>query len=83
MALAERVNAGPDDKSIPGLPCSIGALLDKLEGDDREALLVMLGTPEKRGWTQRQIYETLTAEGYVVGRQTPNRHRAGTCRCVA
>jgi hypothetical protein len=42
----------------------------------------MLGTPEKRGWSQRDIYEALTAEGHEVGFQSINRHRGGACRCA-
>ena len=79
MALADRILEQPD--IIHGLPCSIGALLARLDGAERDALLTMLGTPEQRGWSQGQIYDALTAEGYTVGRQSINRHRAGTCRC--
>ena len=64
-----------------GTPCSVGALLDQLEGAELEALQTMLGTPEKRGWSQAEIYKALTAEGYEVGLQTINRHRGGQCRC--
>ena len=81
MALSDRVNQ--HSPVMHGLPCSIGALLERLEGDERDALLTMLGTPERRGWSQHQIYDALTAEGYQVGRQTVNRHRARHCRCFS
>lgn len=81
MALAQRIKDQQHPSKMSGLPCSIGVLLAQLEGDERAALLEMLGTPERRGWSQHQIYDALTAEGYTVGRQSINRHRAGHCRC--
>lgn len=78
MALAERIN---DPAPISGLPCSIGALLAKLPKTEAAALNTMLtGTPTRR-WSQTEIYTAITAEGYDVGRQSVNRHRAGQCRC--
>lgn len=79
MALAERLNS----RTAPatGRPCSVGALLEALDGDERAALLHMLGTPEQRGWSEGEIYDALIAEGYTVGRQSINRHRGGRCRC--
>jgi hypothetical protein len=41
----------------------------------------MLGTSENPGWSEGEIYDALLAEGYVVGRQSINRHRGGRCRC--
>lgn len=80
MSLAERVKT-PPATAIHGLPCSVGLLLDTLEGDELDALKAMLGTPEQRGWSQSDIYDALTSEGYEVGRQSINRHRSGRCRC--
>lgn len=79
MALADRVN----HRNLPvhGLPCSIGTLLEQLEGAELEALQTMLGDEKHRGWSQSEIYDALTAEGYEVGRQSINRHRGGRCRC--
>lgn len=81
MALSDRLNQPP--KPIHGYPCSVGHLLATLEGDERAALLTMLGTPEKRGWPATAIYDALKAEGHEVGLQTVNRHRGGKCRCKA
>jgi hypothetical protein len=64
-----------------GSPCSVGALLGQLDGDELEALRLMLGTPDKRGWAAGDIYDALTAEGYAVSYQQINRHRGGKCRC--
>lgn len=76
MALADRLQSTP--QRLAGLPCSIGALEDRLDGDEREALDSML---HKLGWSAERIYAALTAEGYDVGRQTINRHRSRSCRC--
>ena len=76
MALADRVN-DQTPKRVHGLPCSVGRLLDTLPEPEADALKHMLGN----GWSQNQIYEALTAEGYSPGRQTINRHRSQSCRC--
>lgn len=76
MALADRLNNTP--QRITGLPCSVGALEDRLQGEEREALDAML---HSLGWSAERIYAALTAEGYDVGRQTINRHRSRACRC--
>lgn len=80
MALADRLTTPPAPKH--GYPCSVGVLLDTLDQDDRDALLTMLGTPERRGWSASDIYDALIAEGHKVGLQTINRHRGGKCRCA-
>lgn len=79
MALSDRLLNKPE--TIHGKPCSVGVLLTTLEGNDLDALRTMLGTPERRGWSEGDIYDALTAEGYSVGRQSINRHRGGRCRC--
>ena len=79
MSLSDRVKTPP--RRNTGFDCSVGRLLDTLEDDELAALIEMLGTPEKRGWSQSDIYDALTAEGHEVGRQTINRHRAQACRC--
>jgi hypothetical protein len=81
MALAERLNNRT--APIQGKPCSVGSLVTKLEGAELAALLTMLGTTSEPGWTEGEIYDALIAEGYVVGRQSINRHRGGRCRCQA
>lgn len=80
MALTDRLDKRPVSRH--GLPCSVGQLLQTLEGEELEALQIMLGDPHKRdGWTATDIWTALTAEGYKVGYQTINRHRGGKCRC--
>lgn len=81
MALAERV--GNRTPNVHGKPCSIGALLEQLQDspDELAALKAMLGTRDKPGWSQAEIYDALTSEGFVVGHQSINRHRGQRCRC--
>lgn len=77
MALADRITTQPR-AVVHGLPCSIGALLATLEGDERAALHAML---YDLGWNAGQVYDALRDEGYAVGRQSINRHRGEKCRC--
>jgi hypothetical protein len=80
MALSDHVK-NPQPLPIHGRTCSVGELLAALPEPEAEALNVMLtGTPQRR-WSQTEIYDAVTAEGHVVGRQSINRHRAGRCRC--
>ncbi|HKY58364.1 MAG TPA: hypothetical protein VJL80_10025 [Aeromicrobium sp.] len=76
MALVDRLTDTP--ARLQGKPCSIGDLESRLDGAELDALNAMLYT---LGWSQARIYEALTAEGYDVGRQSINRHRARACRC--
>lgn len=77
MALANK----KPPKSMHGLPCSVGELLNNLEGDELAALKTMLGTPEQRGWSATAIWQACRDEGYEIGLQSVNRHRGGKCRC--
>lgn len=76
MALSERVNVPPPP--IHGTPCSIGSLLDTLEGDELAAFEGMLAS---RQWNASMIYDAVRDEGYMIGRQSINRHRGRKCRC--
>jgi hypothetical protein len=78
MALSDKLDQAP--RRSAGIPCSVGALEDKLDGKEADALYAMLHT---LGWSATRVYETLSAEGYEVGRQTINRHRSRGCRCFA
>lgn len=81
MALADRLAERSAPR--PPEPCPLGKLLAELDGAELQALKVMLGTPEKRGWTAPEIYADLQAEGYTVGFKAINKHRGGTCRCAS
>lgn len=76
MALADRLDNTPG--RIHGLPCSVGALEQRLQGEEADALQAML---HALGWSARRIHDALAAEGYDVGYQTINRHRSRACRC--
>jgi hypothetical protein len=77
VALADK--KPPESKH--GIPCSIGELLNALEGAELEAFKAMLGTPERRGWTATAIWQACRDEGHQIGLQSVNRHRGGKCRC--
>jgi hypothetical protein len=76
MALSDKLAQTP--RRTTGLPCSVGALLDKLPPDEADALEQMMGP---LGWSAARIYEALAVEGHEVGRQTIGRHRSRSCRC--
>ena len=78
MALKDRLSDTPKKQS--GHPCSVGALLEKLDSDEHAALNAML---YDLGWSGTKIHAALSAEGYEVGKQTVNRHRSRACRCFA
>ena len=79
MALADRLKT---QAPAPTDICPMGRLLTELHGKELAALKLMLGTPEKRGWTAPAIYEALQAEGHPVGFKAINKHRGGNCRCA-
>lgn len=79
MALVDHLSQQPVPKH--GHPCSVGVLLDTLEGAERDALVTMLGTQEVRGWPAPAIWNACKAEGHTLGLQSINRHRGGKCRC--
>lgn len=58
----------------------MGALLERLDPAERDALNAML---YELSWSGTQIHSALAAEGYEVGKQTVNRHRGKQCRCFA
>jgi hypothetical protein len=77
MALSDRI-AKPPAATQHGLPCSIGSLVEQLDGAELAALNTML---YDLGWNAGQVYDALRDEGYTVGRQSINRHRGQKCRC--
>lgn len=81
MALADRVDQ--IKSKGPGIPCSVGTLLETLEPDDAATLRQLLGTKEQWGEPAQVIFDVLRAEGHRVSFQTINRHRGEKCRCFA
>lgn len=76
MALVDRLADTP--RRLPGTACSVGSLLDQLPDPEAKALEAMMN---ELGWSAARIYEALTDEGHVVGRQTIGRHRSKSCSC--
>lgn len=87
MSLADRATRRPS--IVHGFPCSVAALLDTLEGDELAAFqTIMYGRPglteprrPHKGWTEREVFEALEAEGYKVAKNQINEHRGKRCRC--
>lgn len=77
MALADRLATPPAVRR--GQQCSVGALLDSLDGDDLAAVQAALANP---AWTEAMIWQVLTDEGYDVAKQSIGRHRRGHCSCA-
>ncbi len=76
MALVDRLSETP--RRSTGQPCSVGTLLDALPADEAKALEAMMN---ELGWSAARIFEALSNEGHIVGRQTIGRHRSKSCSC--
>lgn len=87
MSLADRTTQQPD--VVHGFPCSVAQLFSELEGEELAAFeRIMYGraglretTGRYRGWTERQVFEVVVAEGYKVAQSQINQHRGKHCRC--
>jgi hypothetical protein len=89
VSLAERVTRPPD--TVHGYPCSVGKLMDDLAAQPEELATLQLimygraGLTEPRlnlkGWTEKAVFEVVTAEGYKVAKNQINEHRGKRCRC--
>lgn len=90
MSLSSRINERPD--TIQGYPCSVANLLAEAEAKGPEELAALqrimygkAGLTEPRagcrGWTEREIFDLVTSEGYEVARSQINTHRGKACRC--
>lgn len=77
MALKDRIES--PEYGLTGKPCSVGVLLDTLDGDELAALKKILAD---RNWSQAMVWKALADEGYEVGLQSVNRHRGRKCRCA-
>lgn len=72
-----------------GTPCSVGSLIASLEPSELAALQKIMygraGLTEPsgtyRGWTEAEVFATVTAEGYKVAKNQINEHRGKRCRC--
>lgn len=89
MSLAERVTQRPE--TIHGTPCSVGKLIADLEPHAAELAAfqrIMYGreglTEPRRpykGWTEQEVFDVVTTEGYAVAKNQINTHRGKHCRC--
>lgn len=87
MSLADRVTQKPE--TMHGTPCSVGTLIGSLEPTELAALQkIMYGrpgltepAPAFRGWTEAEVFEAVTDEGYSVAKNQINEHRGKRCRC--
>jgi len=87
MALADRATQRPD--TINGYPCSVANLMESLDGKELAAFqLIMYGRagltePRTgyRGWTEQEVFDVVTDEGYSVAKNQINEHRGKRCRC--
>lgn len=77
MALADRITSEAPKRRPSGNPCSVQALLDRLDPEEAASFQFMMDD----GWSQERIYADLKDEGHEVGKQTINRHRSKSCRC--
>lgn len=66
----------------PGLPCSVGKLLESMEKEDREALeIVLKARALPRKISNKQVHEFLVSEGFEVAFSSVRNHRTEQCRC--
>ena len=77
MSLRDMFADEPDRR--PNTRCSIAALLDTLNDDDRIVLVEMLADPLV---THTRIARSLRRAGHQVGDYTVGRHRSGGCLCA-
>ena len=80
MSLAEKLKTAT--RSEPGLPCGVGKLLQKLEGEDKEALEIIFSSRSRSGTiSNRQVHDILISEGHDVAFASVRLHRLQQCRC--
>lgn len=77
MSLTDHLDAPPIAR-IHGTPCSVGDLYATLPLEEVAALDRML---YDLGWTARQVWDAITAEGHNVAWSQIGKHRRGHCRC--
>lgn len=80
MSLANKLKTAT--RTETGLPCGVGKILQKLEGEDKEALEIIFSSRSVRGTiSNRQVYEILISEGHDVAFASIRLHRLNQCRC--
>lgn len=80
MSLASKLTTAT--RSQTGLPCGVAKLFSELQGEDKEALEIVLNTPTGGGAiSNRQIHEILMSEGHDIAFSSVSLHRRKQCRC--
>jgi hypothetical protein len=80
LSLADKLKTAT--RSEPGLPCGVGKLLQKLEGEDKEALEIIFSSRSRSGTiSNRQVHDILISEGHEVAFASIRLHRLQQCRC--
>lgn len=62
-----------------GYICSTAKLISELTEADRNVLLNAI----EKGVSTTTLVSALRAEGYKIGDDSLNKHRAGRCKCIA
>lgn len=62
-----------------GAACSIGIMLDALDGADREQVLAVL--TKDSGYSNAHLSRAFNLTGRKIHEGTVRRHRAGECQC--
>lgn len=90
MALADRIANPP--LTVHGVPCSVAKLIEDAAAKGAKELadlqFIMYGRagltePARgyKGWTEREVFDAVTKEGYEVAQSQINEHRGKRCRC--
>lgn len=77
MSLADDLS-GLANEPVSRMRCSIGLLLESLDGSDRDALVVAVYDDNVRPTSLSRV---LRSHGHKVSEQTIRRHRRRECRC--
>ena len=69
--------------TVPEAPpkmCPVGQLLETVDKEDRAAIVAVLANPDV---SVAKILDWFRENGVAMNKDTPAKHRAGKCRCVA
>lgn len=83
MSLLEKLEEATRTGSVgPGLPCGVTVLLEKLEGEEKKALELILSTPAGKDTVPNtKLHKILISEGHNIAFASIRHHRAKECRC--
>lgn len=83
MSLLEKLEEATRTGSVgPGLPCGVTVLLEKLKGEEKKALELILSTPAGKDTVPNtKLHKILISEGHNIAFASIRHHRAKQCRC--